>query len=217
MMRFIARRELVHAQIALFIAIALQLVVFKINGELLVGPQYLLIPTEIVLALFIGITARNAVAHKYRINHLFALILLGMISVGNISSLILVLNSLIITHTAISGPALLTSAIAIFITNIIVFALWYWEIDSPGLSQTRWTKNDKDFQFPQQSMKADFPNWRSEFLDYLYVSMTNAINFAAADAKPLTHAAKLLMGTQALISVLTLALVVARSVNILGG
>lgn len=216
MKQLIAKRELVHAQIALFVAIALQIVVLNVDSDLLVGPQYLLIPTEIFLALVIGFTARAQLSRKRALNHAVPLALLAIVSVGNLTSLILVLGSLIITHAAITGPALLGSAIAIFMTNIIVFSLWYWEIDSPGLSRTRWTKNDKDFQFPQQNMPQEFPGWRAEFLDYLYLSLTNAINFAAADAKPLTHAAKLLMAAQALVSVLTLALVVARSVSILG-
>jgi hypothetical protein len=216
MRQLITKRELFQAQAALFVAIALQLLVGKINGDLLVGPQYLLIPVEIALAVLIGFTVNRQLAHKYGVNRLFVLVLLGLISAGNAGSLLLVLYSLIAGHATISGPELLASAVAIFITNIIVFALWYWEIDSPGLSRTRWTKNDKDFQFPQQDMKQDFPGWHSEFLDYLYLSLTNAINFASADAKPLTHVAKSLMGVQALIAVFTLALVIARSVSILG-
>jgi hypothetical protein len=212
----IAKRELFQAQIALFVAILLQIIVWKMNGELLVGPQYLLIATEIIFAVLISFTVNMRTMHERGVNHVFAIGLLGAISVANVSSLILVLHSLIVTHSAISGPELLASALAIFLTNIIVFALWYWEIDSPGLSRKRWSKNDKDFQFTQQDMKEDFPHWHSEFLDYLYLSITNAINFAPADARPLTHGAKLLMGTQALISVLTLALVIARSVSILG-
>ena len=216
MKQFISRRQLVQAQSALFVAILLQLVVWKTNGELLIGPQYFLIPAEVVLALLIGFIANNREALIYRINHAFVLLLLGLISMGNIGSLILVLHSLIITHTTVSGPELLASAVVIFITNIIIFALWYWEIDGPGLIRSRLSKNEKDFQFPQDDMKQDFPNWRAEFLDYLYLSLTNAINFAPADTKPLTHGAKTLMGAQALVSVFTLALVIARSVNILG-
>lgn len=215
MLRLIAPRELLYAQLGLFVAIALQLAVWKINGALLVGPQYVLIPIEVALALFIGFAGRPGTG-KYPVYHLFSLALLGLVSFVNVSSLMLVLQSLIVSHTVISGPELLGSAVAIFITNIIVYALWYWEIDSPGLSHTKWTKSDQDFQFPQQEQKHDFPGWRAEFLDYLYISVTNAVNFAPADAKPLTHVAKMLMGSQALISVFTLALVIARSVSILG-
>ena len=101
-------------------------------------------------------------------------------------------------------------------TNDIVFALWYWEIDSPALTRSKWSRSDQDFLFPQQENKDKFEGWRPQFLDYLYLSVTNAINFAPAEAKPLTHGAKMLMATQALVSVFTLALVIARSVNILG-
>lgn len=216
MTQFITRRELLQAQLALIVAIALQFAVLNINQELLLGPQYVLIPTEIALAVLLGFTANRHAAHKYRINHLFVLILLGLISVGNVSSLVLVLHSLIVGHATVSGTELLGSAVVIFITNIIVYALWYWEIDSPGFTRKRWSTNDKDFQFPQQDMPEEFPRWRTEFLDYLYLSITNAINFAPADAKPLTHGSKMLMGSQALVSVFTLALVIARSVSILG-
>ncbi|MEK7152439.1 MAG: hypothetical protein AAB834_00700, partial [Patescibacteria group bacterium] len=209
-------RELIHDQIALFFAFALQILVLNINHELLVGPQYIIIPTEIFLAIIIGFTVNRHSVRKRGIHHALALILPALISVANISSLVLVLHSLVITHAAVTGTELLSAAIAIFITNIIVFALWYWEIDSPGLTRKRWSKNDQDFQFTQQDLKKDYPNWRPEFLDYLYLSVTNAINFAAADARPVTHAAKLHMGLQALVSVFTLALVLARSVSILG-
>ena len=216
MLQRITKGELLHAQIALAVAIALQLLVWKMNDDLLAGPQFLLIPTEIGLAVLISFTVNMRTAHERGINHLFAVILLGLISVANVSSLLLVLHSLVITHATFSGPELLTSAIAILLTNVIVYALWYWEIDSPGLSRKRWSKHDKDFQFTQQDLKGEYPGWHPQFLDYLYLSVTNAVNFASADARPLTHAAKLLMGSQALISVLTLALVLARSVSILG-
>jgi hypothetical protein len=214
MLRRLIRSELFHAQLALFVAIALQVGVWSLNGQLLVGPQYVIIPIEVVLAVVIGFTSRTK--PKYPLNHFFSLGLLGLVSVMNVSSLILVSHSLIIGHESITGSDLLGAAIAIFITNIIVFALWYWEIDSPAFTRAKLTKNDRDFQFPQQDLVKDYPRFRAQFLDYLYISSTNAINFAPGDAKPLTHAAKLLMGSQALISVFTLALVVARSVSILG-
>lgn len=212
----IARRELVHAQIALFLAIALQLIVWRINDELLIGPQYIILPAEVFLVVVIGFLVNAKAARRFGIDHGAALVLLALLSFANLCSLILVLHSLIIVHAAVTGFELLASALAIFMTNIIVYALWYWEIDSPGLTHKRWSRNDQDFQFTQQDLKQDYPTWRPAFLDYLYLSVTNAINFASADARPLTHSAKMLMGSQALISVFTLALVIARSVSILG-
>ena len=204
------------AQLALFVAIGLQLLTRQIGIDVLPGSQYLIVGTELALAVLIGLTVNKHKAHSWGLYHFFSVVLLGMITVANISSLIYVLNSLIINHATLSGEDLLISAIAIFATNIIVFALWYWEIDSPGLTRTLWSKFDKDFQFTQQDLEKEFPGWRPQFGDYLYMSVTNAINFAPADAKPLTMQAKALMATQSLISVFTLALLIARSVSILG-
>jgi uncharacterized membrane protein len=216
MLHPITKRELVHAQLALLAAITLQVWVWHMNSDLSIGPQFLIILTEVLLVAVIGFTANMQHMRRMGLHHALALGLLALISVANITSLALVLQALIVTHATLTGTELLTSAIAIFMTNVIVFALWYWEIDSPGLSRTRWSKNDRDFYFPQQDMKKDYPFWSPEFIDYLYLSLTNAINFASADSRPLTHAAKMLMGIQALVSIFTLALVIARAVSILG-
>ena len=149
-------------------------------------------------------------------HHLFSGALLGLISVANLSALILVLKNLVADHAVANGTELLATAVVIFLTNVIVYALWYWEIDSPGLTRTRWSIHEKDFQFPQYDRPAEFPNWQPEFGDFLYLSVTNAVNFAPADTVPLTRQVKFLMASQSLISVFTLALLVARSVSILG-
>lgn len=215
-MHKITRRELIQAQIALFVAILLQIVVSYTNHGIFFGSQTFIIGTEIALALIIGFTVNAQKMHARGVHHNAALVLLGLISAANISSLVIVLHMLVTGDTILDGLELLSSAMAIFMTNIIVYALWYWEIDSPGLTRQRWSKADKDFQFMQQNRPSEFADWRPEFVDYLYLSLTNAVNFAPADTKPITHAAKMLMGSQAIISVLTLALVLARSVSILG-
>lgn len=212
----ISKKELILAQFALLIAILLQLFTHHIGSEVLPGSQYVIIMIELTLAIFIGFTVNMKSARMRDIHHAFAVTLLGLITVANIISLIFVLSSLINDQGVIDGEKLLAAAVAIFMTNIIVFALWYWEIDSPGLTRTVWSKYEKDFQFTQQDLEKEFPKWQPEFGDYMYLSITNAVNFAASDTKPLTQQAKLLMAAQALISVFTLALVLARSVSILG-
>lgn len=213
----ISRPELIQAQLALLAAIVLQIVTRHIGNELLPGSQYLIILTELALAALIGFTVNTKTPRARGLHHLFAVLLLGIISIVNISGLAYVLHSLVTSHGIVNGEKLLASAIAIFITNIIVFALWYWEIDSPGLTRTLWSKYDKDFQFTQQDIgDKEFVNWQPQFIDYLFLSVTNAVNFAPADTRPLTRQAKLLMAAQSLVSVFTLALVIARSVSILG-
>ncbi len=212
----ISRGELLQAQLALLVAVALQLITRQIGSDLLPGSQYFIILIEIGLAVIIGLTVNVHKAHSRGIYHFFAALLLGTISVANVTGLGYVLYSLVVGHGTVSGQELLAAALAIFLTNIIVYALWYWEIDSPGLTRTLWSKYDKDFQFTQQDMPQEFPRWQPQFADYLYISITNAVNFAPADTRPLTRQVKLLMASQSLISVFTLALLIARSVSILG-
>lgn len=216
MMHRISRAELVQAQLALLVAIALQLITRHIGSNVLPGSQYLIIIIELVLAVLIGLTVNIPKAQDKGIYHLLSGLLLGMLSVANVSGLVFVLHSLITSHSLLNGEQLLASALAIFLTNIIVYALWYWEIDSPGLTRTLWSKHDKDFQFTQQDKPKEFPSWRPEFGDYLFLSVSNAVNFAPADTRPLTRPAKFLMASQSLVSVFTLAVVIARSVSILG-
>lgn len=211
----LSRMELIGALFALFVAIVLQIIVWRINHRFLADAQYIVIVIEVALGLILALTSSIRSLRGRALQHAAATILIGLITLANFTSLAFVIYALI-SGSDIKGIELLGSALAIFVTNVIVFALWYWEIDSPALTNRRWTKSDKDFQFTQQDAPRDFPDWRPSFPDYLYVSITNAINFAAADSKPLTIQAKALMGTQALISVFTLALVIARSVSILG-
>ena len=208
----ITRMELFQAQLALIAAIALQLFTRHIGSELLPGSQSMIIVIEVVLVVVLGLTINLHHPRLRALHHAVSIFLLGLISAANISGLIYVLNSLIFEHSLISGPELLAAAIAIFMTNIIVYSLWYWEIDSPGLTRTKWSKNDKDFQFTQQDRPQEFTNWQPQFIDYFYLSITNAVNFAPSDGRPLTPLAKMLMASQSLVSVFTLALVLARSV-----
>lgn len=212
----ITKSELWLAQAVLFVAILLQISVHSISRDLALGSNYLIIATEVALAILLAFTSTKRHQKRRAIHKNASILLLGLISLANISSFFLVGRSLILGISDITGFELLLSAIAIFLTNIIVFALWYWEIDSPGLTGRKWSKHDRDFQFTQQDAQADFPDWQPRFADYLYLSSSNAINFAASDTRPLTASAKGLMGLQAMISAFTLALVVARSVNILG-
>jgi len=212
----ITSTELWLAEIALFAAILMQISVGYIGPGFLLVPHYPTIVVEVALAVIIGIGAKRRHLGKAVLHGPLTFLLLALLSAANIISFVLVALSLITSSLSFTGPEVLISALAIFLTNIIVFAFWYWEIDSPGLSGHRWSKQDMDFLFTQQEPGTNYPEWRSRFIDYLYISVTNAINFASADTRPLTHKAKALMALQALISVFTLALVLARSVSILG-
>ncbi len=214
-MQNITKAELLQAQVALLSAIVLQYIVWRVTHGFTRAQMFILLAEIGMVAVISFSTSIHSILSR-TVHRYLAVFLLALMSAANISSLIVVVESLITGVSSLSGVELLATALAIFMTNIIIFALWYWEIDSPGLTSKRWSARDKDFQFTQQDFKQEFPGWKPGFIDYFYLSLTNAVNFAASDTKPLTQSAKMLMALQAIISVFVVALVVARSVSILG-
>ena len=146
-----------------------------------------------------------------------SLVLIGVISVANGLSAIRLIDRLI-HGTATKDPGtLLATGATIWLTNVVVFALWYWEFDRGGpVARAQASGKFPDFLYPQmESPEFAPPHWEPAFVDYLYVSFTNATAFSPTDVLPLTRWAKLAMMTQSAVSVATVALVIARAVNIL--
>jgi uncharacterized membrane protein len=116
------------------------------------------------------------------------------------------------------GQLLITGGI-IWLTNVIAFGLWYWEFDRGGPVARALNLKDKypDFQYPQMTSPPEMvpPDWEPAFLDYLYLSFTNASAFSPTDTMPMSRWAKVAMTVQSIISIVTVALVVSRAVNIL--
>jgi len=209
----VERNEVVHAQVALIIAIILQ---FVLNKSLMVGPKYLICVLELLLVFGIGLTEPHRPSRINRARRNISMILIAVISFANATSMALVAHDLI-NGSNVPGKTLLASAGAIFLTNIIIFSLWYWEFDSPGLTGLRKHDAAPKFDFPQmESILAENKGWEPGYSDYLYMSVTNASAFSPTDTLPLTHSAKLLMGLQSVVSLATVVLVTARAVNILG-
>jgi hypothetical protein len=144
-----------------------------------------------------------------------ALTLLAVISLANSLLLLAVIASLV-RGTEKSGAQLLLKATTVWGTNVITYALWYWEFDRGGpIRRLRPTPPLPDFQFPQmENPELAEPGWRPHFGDYFYVSFTNSIAFSPTDAMPLSRWAKLLMLSESAASSVTVLLVAARAVNI---
>jgi hypothetical protein len=203
-----------HVQVAVMLAIILQL---GLNDKLTVGPKYIIASLELILLFALALTVRRGHKAILRLRRGMAISLIAVISATNIASLVLVINELF-SSKQISGRELIVSGLAIYLTNIIIFGLWYWELDSGGSQGESAEVAPIDFLFPQMTAKDSLPllnNWNPTFLDYLYVSVTNASAFSPTDTMPLTHRAKALMGLQSTVSLITIALVAARAVNIL--
>jgi uncharacterized membrane protein len=148
-----------------------------------------------------------------------ALLLLGVLVAANLVALCILIAGLVTTSTRqLGGGELLLTAFVIWVTDVIVFGLWFWEVDDGGpVERTRRARRTPDFQFPQdENPGLAAPGWRPEVWDYLYVSLTNSIAFSPTDAMPLSRHAKRTMGLGSVISAITILLVAARAVNVLG-
>ena len=146
---------------------------------------------------------------------LISLAVIAVISVANGASIILLVHSLIVGEHA-QARLLLRVAIHLWCMNVLVFALWFWELDGGGpLERSATSERAHDFLFPQQTLELASPPWRPFFIDYLFVSYTNATAFSPTDTMPLSQWAKVLMMVQSAASLLLAIMVAARAVNIL--
>ena len=123
----------------------------------------------------------------------------------------------IVGGQATNAGRLLVSGAAIWVTNMIAFALWYWEFDRGGPGRrSEGIREYPDFLFPQMQNPDLAPkDWEPSFVDYLYLSFTNATAFSPTDVLPMTQWAKLTMLAQSSVSFVTVLLVIARAVNTL--
>ena len=202
------------ATAAILVAIALQV---ALPGRLILGPRWLLPGLEV--AALIGLVAANPNRMtRYSPNiRMISLVMIGAATLANSwSAGLLVLRIAQGRNSDTAGPLLATGA-AIWITNIIVFALWYWEFDRGGaVARANGQQPWLDFQFPQmQNPDLAKPDWEPQFADYLYLSFTNATAFSPTDTLPMTRWAKMTMLVQAIVALITITLVIARAVNVL--
>jgi uncharacterized membrane protein len=149
-----------------------------------------------------------------------ALALLGLLVLGNFVALAILVAALVTTNTRdLGGGELLLTAFTIYTTNVIVFGLLFWELDSggPDVRLQQRERTPVDFLFPQDGGAGpDASTWRPQAWDFLYVSLTNSIAFSPTDTMPLTVRTKVVMGLESAISAVTILLVAARAVNVLG-
>ena len=148
-----------------------------------------------------------------------ALATIAIVSAANIASIIILIHLLVngdIQRTNVAAP-LLRAAVHMWVVNVLLFGLWYWQLDGGGpVVRMTCSLHERDFLFPQHTeLELRDSSWRPQFLDYLYVSFTNAAAFSPTDAMPLSRWAKMTMLVQSAISLSLAVMVVARAVNIL--
>ncbi|CAB4879132.1 unannotated protein [freshwater metagenome] len=203
-----------QVSVVLGVAIFLQIVLPR---HLTIRPHWLLpaVQALLLLSLFTLNPGRKRKASS--LLRVFELIMIAVVSLANAISAVLLIRGLLRGTESPEATELLKNGAAIWITNMIAFSLWYWQMDRGGPAErAKGTRAHPDFLFPQmQAQDLAPPDWQSSFVDYLYLSFTNATAFSPTDVLPMTQRAKLMMMLQTAVSLCTIALVISRAVNIL--
>ncbi len=205
----------VPALLAVLAAIALQLVV---PDRLLqgLGNRALLPALEGLVLVVLLLASPTRISLEQRRLRIVGIALIALVTVANAVSLVELIHALLYSPST-AGRPLVYASVPIWLTNVLAFGLWYWELDRGGpAARCQAGHRRPDFLFPQMSSPGVDDDWTPDFGDYLYTSFTNATAFSPTDTMPLTSWAKLLMALQALASLITVAVVISRAVNILG-
>jgi uncharacterized membrane protein len=213
------------AALAVLAAIALYTL---LPESLLLGPR-LVIPSLGVL-LLVALVAVNPkrLTRQTRLSRIASLVLVGLIGLANMVALFMLLRALLESHVQ-DGRALLVAALQVWLTNIIVFGLAFWELDRGGpVTRTQRPRAElppADFRFSQDENddaisevaagSSKKSGWVPALHDYLYVSLTTSTAFSPTDTMPLTGRAKLLMGVECSCALFFSVLVIARGVGFL--
>ncbi len=148
------------------------------------------------------------------------LVLIALLTVGTLGGLVvLALDIIDRSYAHVGATALLGRGAALWVTNVVVFSLWFWEVDRGGAAERAAASNiPPSFGFPEEAMPELTPDgWIPRYPDYLYLSFTNATAFSPTDTLPVRTRAKMTMMIESVISLVTAILVIARAINVLPG
>ncbi len=202
---------------ALLAVVSAMALYFALPDKLIsgLGPRWLVPALEGVLGASLLIASPRLTRESRRLRPV-AIALIACVNLANVVSLAELVHELLAAHVT-RGRDLVYASVPVWVTNVLVFALWYWELDRGGpVARLEADRRQPDFLFPQMTAPdATRPNWSPAFIDYLFTSFTNATAFSPTDTMPLTPWAKILFMVQSMASLLTVALVVSRAVNIL--
>jgi hypothetical protein len=188
-------------------------------GRIRVFPSW--VPFLLTIALIVPMVALQLDTPKARWLVIERIVISSFLAIAGIAlfySLGSLLYEMVRRSFEVTGIQLLSSSVAAWATNVLLFSLVYWRLDRGGPEARANRANIRpDWLFPQQGVPECVPpDWHSTFVDYLFLAFDTATAFSPTDALPLTSRAKLLMMLQSIISLVTIIAVAARAINILG-
>ncbi|MFN8469547.1 MAG: hypothetical protein U0X20_28590 [Caldilineaceae bacterium] len=141
----------------------------------------------------------------------------GVLTMGLLVNMVALL-AVLTGFSAQAIKTLLVDVVLMALTNVLIFSIWYWIIDPPGVEETQRQDEPWDFLFPQRAATLPYyESWAPRYTDYIYLAFTASFAFSPTDTMPLTRRAKLLMLLQAVISIITLTGIAGSAINILAG
>jgi uncharacterized membrane protein len=202
--------------VPVMIAIGVSIVLEATLASRVASPRWPFIALSSILLVAFVIASPMRLNRRSRPLRALTLLLIASMSIANIVNGTRLIIDLV-NAEGIRDPArLLLTGGAIWLTNVIVFSLWYWEFDRGGpVARALGSPAAPDFLFPQMTVEHLAPGWKPEYIDYLYISFTNAMAFSPTDVLPLSRWTKITMLVQSLVSLMIAVLVIARAVNIL--
>jgi hypothetical protein len=191
---------------------AAALLYLALPEPLSLGPSWSLLVVIGILLVPLVVSSRRG---RYDISRALTFTANGLITAAMIASLAVLIYG-VPRHTE-TPQALLRSATALWFTNVLVFALWYWKLDAGGPLGREGSpgKLDSSFLFPQMLTPEGAEGWSPHFMDYLFLAFNTSTAFSPTDTAALSRWAKVGMMTQSLISLTIVAFLAARAVNIL--
>ena len=197
--------------------VAAMVLTVLLPDDIRLGPRWVLPAIEgLLLAAVLAVDPRS-VTRRSREVRVLSIGLVSVLVIGALWSTVLLIDDLIHGGPEVNSAGdLLEAGTAVWVSNNIAFALLYWELDGGGAAQrAHRPPAHPGFAFPQQlNPRIGPPDWQPRFVDYLYLSFTNATAFSPTDVMPLVPWAKIAMAVQAVISLAILGLVIARAVNV---
>lgn len=192
--------------------LAVGFVYLIVSARLQVGPPGLLLGLEVLLLIPLWITH---LTNRPRLTRLLGVALTMLLTLAVTASAVLLIYRLLNGRPA--AIELLRDAVLIWLVNVVVFAIWYWEIDGGG-PQVRHSGPyaSDDFIFPQVSVREErWADWQPRFVDYLFLAFNTSTAFSPTDTMVLSRRAKLLLMAQSLISLVVVVVLAARAINTL--
>ena len=182
-------------------------------------PWWFSYPVAILLIVpMVALAFTPAKTRWMRIETIVTQLFFAIVGFGIVDQLTRLLSAMVRRSGELTGLQLLSSSIAVWAANVLIFSVAYWRSDRGGPeARANGVKRKADWLFPQQGVPADVPlDWHPTFIDYLFLSFCTATAFSPAEAQPLTARAMLLLMLESIISLITVIAIAARAINILG-